>query len=96
MRITRGLIALSILGSIFVAGPARAASAPDRGTAFNVKVRSKALYRTQPPSVDPETQQHFVEGHDGTALYVETWVPLKKKGGPPVPKRLPTILIMTP
>ncbi|MDQ3957811.1 MAG: CocE/NonD family hydrolase, partial [Actinomycetota bacterium] len=44
---------------------------------------------------DPDVQQHFVEGHDGTQLYVETWLPAEKDGKVP-PKKIPTILIMTP
>ena len=96
MRVVRGLIALSVLGAVLVPGVARAASAPDKGSAFHVKVKAKALYLTKDPSEDPETQQHYVEGHDGTQLYVETWLPARIDGGPRVPARIPTILIMTP
>jgi X-Pro dipeptidyl-peptidase len=71
-------------------------SAPDKGKAFSPTPRSQPLYGTKAPDEDPDRQQHYVTGHDGTDLYVETWLPEKKADGPKPPLRLPTILIMTP
>ena len=75
--------------------PAHAASAPDRGVSWEPKPRSRALYSTKAPDADPDRQRHYVEAPDGTQLYVETWLPAPKGGKTP-PKKIPTILIMTP
>ena len=56
---------------------------------------SQPLYGTKSPDQDPETQQHFVEAGDGVQLYVETWLPADKDGHK-VPKKIPTLLVMTP
>ncbi len=95
MRTRRLLIAASLVGGLLYPSAALAVSAPDRGKAFVPKPKSQALYGSKPPSEDPDVQQHFVEGHDGTALYVETWLPEEKDGKTP-PAKIPTILIMTP
>ena len=77
-------------------GPtAHAASPLKTGKAFRPKPASRALYGTKPPSANPEVQTHVVEAADGVDLYVETWLPAPKNGKQP-PKKLPTILIMTP
>ena len=96
-RITaiQALVVVAAMCSALLPAPARAQSAPDKGTAFKPKVMSKPLYGTQAPDEDPERQRHYVEGHDGTALYVETWLPVPKDGHKP-PAKIPTILIMTP
>lgn len=91
----RVALALSILASSFAPSAANALSAPDKGTAWQPKPVSKALYGTKSPDEDPDRQRHYVEGHDGTDLYVETWLPEAKDGNTPPPK-IPTILIMTP
>ena len=96
MQALRASLALAILGALLVpASPAAAISAPDKGIAFVPKPVSKALYGTKSPDQDPEVQRHVVEGHDGTDLYVETWLPAPKDGNDR-PARIPTILIMTP
>jgi len=92
---TRVLIAVSVLASSLVPASALAASAPDRGVAWEPDPRSKALYGTKPPSEDSERQTHYVEAHDGVQLYVETWLPAEKDGNKP-PAKVPTVLIMTP
>lgn len=74
---------------------ARAASAPDAGRPLEPTPASQAVYGTQPPDEDPPTQRTRVEGHDGTELYVETWLPAEREGKVP-PAKVPTILIMTP
>ncbi len=94
-KYARVLLALSVLASCFAAAPAGARSAPDRGTPWQPKPKSKALYGTKSPDQDPERQRHYVEGDDGTDLYVETWLPAPQNGNTP-PARIPTILIMTP
>ncbi len=101
MRIARGFAALCVLATIFVPSHARAQStaalsAPDKGVAFVPKPASKAVFDTRTPDEDPELQRVFVAGDDGVDLYVETWLPKQKPGGPAVPKKIPTILIMTP
>ncbi len=97
MRHLRLIPVIALLGAgLAPASPALAASAPDHGTAWEPKViSSKALYGTKSPDEDPKRQRAYVEGHDGTDLYVETWLP-KRKGSHTPPKRIPTILIMTP
>jgi predicted acyl esterase len=96
MRTLRLCLVAAVIGALFVPAPAaHAASAPDRGKAWAPKALSKPLYGTKDPSEDPETQQHYVEAHDGVDLYVETWLPAPLDGNRP-PKRVPTILIMTP
>lgn len=95
MRTRSSLLALILVSGLLVPVPASAASAPDKGKAFAPKVVSQPLYGTQAPDEDPDRQQHYVEGHDGTDLYVETWLP-KALGKEIPPKRIPTILVMTP
>lgn len=90
----RIFVALSVLASLAPTA-AFAQSAPDRGKAWQPRPSSEALYGTKSPDEDPDTQRHYVEGHDGTQLYVETWLPAPKDGNTP-PKKIPTILIMTP
>ncbi len=95
MKSTTLALTVALGGALLSPSSALAASAPDRGVAWEPRPLSKPLYGTKAPDEDPETQQHFVEGHDGTRLYVETWLP-KKAGGRVPPKKIPTILIMTP
>lgn len=92
---TRLLIVLALLASVLVPSGAFAKSAPDKGRAWEPRPRSKPLYGTKSPDQDPERQRHYVEGHDGTDLYVETWLPAPKGANTP-PAKIPTILIMTP
>lgn len=94
-RIFRLLIATALLGGVLAPVPASAVSAPDKGKAWAPQPWSKPLYGTKSPSEDPERQQHYVKGYDGTDLYVETWLPAPNEGNTP-PKKVPTILIMTP
>ena len=96
MRSLRLVLSIALISGLLLPSPASAQSAPDKGKAFSPKVASKPLYGSKPPSEDPDRQQHYVTGHDGTDLYVETWLPEKLDGGPNPPSRVPTILIMTP
>jgi predicted acyl esterase len=89
------LLALLVLASILPASPVAARSPLKKGKAFVPRPLSRSLYGTQEPAVDPDLQQHYVAGKDGTDLYVETWLPAKKNGRKP-PAKIPTILIMTP
>jgi predicted acyl esterase len=95
MRKVSMLLVLLVSCSLLQAGPAAARSPLKKGKAFRPKAISKPVYGTQAPSVDPDLQRHYVEGKDGTDLYVETWLPAEKNGRKP-PARVPTILIMTP
>ena len=74
-KYARALLALSILASLLAPTAASALSAPDKGKAWQPRPVSKALYGTKSPDQDPDKQRHYVEGHDGTQLYVETWLP---------------------
>lgn len=95
MRTCRLVLAVALLGGMLFPSAAHALSAPDKGKAWSPKPLSKALYGSKSPDQDPETQRHYVTAHDGTDLYVETWLPTAKDGHTP-PKQIPTILIMTP
>ena len=66
-----------------------------RGKAFVPHALSRPIYGTKAPDADPDVQRHIVEGVDGVDLFVETWLPAPKDGRTP-PKKVPTILIMTP
>ncbi|HWC14701.1 MAG TPA: CocE/NonD family hydrolase [Actinomycetota bacterium] len=94
MSFFRAVIA-GILLATLAPLPAHARSAPDRGRAFQPRPRSQPLYGTKAPEEDPETQEHYVEAHDGTDIFVETWLPTAKDGNRP-PSRIPTVLVMTP
>ena len=91
--LTAGL--LTGLALLAAAPAARADSAPDAGIAFEPEPVTRALYGVKPPEADPQRQRHVVAGHDGTELYVETYLPAPKDGFVP-PKRVPTILMYTP
>lgn len=95
MRMIRLVLATALVAGLLLPSAARAASAPDKGKAFVPKALSKPLYGSKAPGQDPQRQQHYVTAHDGTDLYVETWLPAAKDGNKP-PLRVPTILIMTP
>lgn len=89
------VLALGLVASVLTATPSSAQSAPDKGVAFEPVVRSLPLYGTQAPDEDPEVQRAYVTAHDGVDLYVETWLPAPTGAHAP-PKKVPTILIMTP
>lgn len=100
MRTLQLVSLVTLIGSLLAPTGASAASAPDRGKAFSPaaisdKPLSKPLYGTKSPDQDPDRQRHYVTAHDGTQLYVETWLPTPKDGNKP-PRRVPTILVMTP
>jgi predicted acyl esterase len=87
------LVALVI--SLACAASAHAASAPDKGTAFEPKPLSQPLYGTKGPETAPAVQRHWVIARDGVRIYVETWLPAAKGENVP-PATLPTILVATP
>ncbi|HVE73578.1 MAG TPA: CocE/NonD family hydrolase [Mycobacteriales bacterium] len=94
-RAQRPALAL-VLALAAVVGVSTASAAPDRrGGAFEPAPASKPIYETKGPEADPANQRHIVKAGDGVNLYVETWLPAPSAGRVP-PKRLPTILIMTP
>lgn len=106
MRIIRGILAASVvLTATAVAASAHeghdsheakpAATTTTLGGVFVPKPASKALYGTAAPDENPALQRHYVMAHDGVQLYVETWLPKTKAGHVP-PKKLPTVLVMTP
>ena len=89
------LAAAAVLSGGAVAAAPAAAPAPIKGQVFEPAPQSRPVFGTQEPSEDPERQRHVVEAADGVDLYVETWLPAAEGGATP-PKRIPTILIMTP
>jgi predicted acyl esterase len=99
MLLSRSLVALAcaaaLAAPVTAASTASAADPLQTGAAFSPTPRSEPLYGTQAPDVDPELQRHRVEAHDGTSLYVETWLPAAKDGRTP-PAKVPTVLVMTP
>lgn len=84
---------LLALALVLLAAPpvAAAQSAPDAGTAFAPAPQSEPRYERA-----PETVKTTIAAADGKDLFVETWLPQAKAGGPPVPAKLPTVLVMTP
>lgn len=92
---TRLAPALLLLILLALAPAAHAASAPDAGEAFEPAPRSQPLFGVKPPADDAARQQKTVTAADGTALYVETWLPAAKDGNEP-PAKIPTVLVMTP
>jgi X-Pro dipeptidyl-peptidase len=94
----RTLLAVALAGAVLSTGAGAAAPAPPpvvKGQVFDPAPQSRPLYATQGPEEDPERQRTVVEAADGVDLYVETWLPVAKGRHVP-PKRVPTILIMTP
>jgi predicted acyl esterase len=94
---TRTLLALATAAAVVTGGAVAAAPAPApvAGQVFAPAPQSRPLYGTKGPEEDPERQRAVVEAADGVELYVETWLPAPKAGRTP-PKRVPTVLIMTP
>jgi X-Pro dipeptidyl-peptidase len=68
----------------------------DVGRGLEPQPRSEVRYDVQPPSADPERLDHVVKAADGVELFVETWVPKARAGGPQPPPRVPVILVNTP
>jgi uncharacterized protein len=89
------LTAIVILAVVAPAGAGADDSPPDYGRAFNVEVKSEPIYGVQAPTEDPARQQHIIRAADGTALFVETWLPKAKDGNVP-PDRMPSIVVMNP
>jgi predicted acyl esterase len=92
----------SLLSALLIAaaGLASGASAvaSERGrppVVFDATPASPPLYGIQPPSVDPARQRQVVTAADGTALFVETWLPAPKDGATP-PARVPVVVSISP
>jgi X-Pro dipeptidyl-peptidase len=89
-------LAVTLAAIAFTVAPRAAAeSAPDVGRPFEPHPISRPIYDVRPPT-DDNGQRHFIEASDGTRIFVETWLPVAKPGGPTPPNRLPTVLDMTP
>lgn len=95
MRRKALVVAICVVPSLLVSASAHAGSPLQRGRKFRPKPLSRPLYGTKPPAENPDVQRHYVEGIDGVDLYVETWLPAPLAGRK-LPKKIPTILIMTP
>ena len=93
----RTLLALAAAAAVLSGGAVAAAPAPApvKGQVFAPVPQSKPLYGTKGPEEDPERQRTVLEAADGVELYLETWLPAPEAGRTP-PKRVPTVLIMTP
>jgi putative CocE/NonD family hydrolase len=93
----RTLLALATAVAVVTGGAVAAApaSAPVKGQVFAPAPQSRPLYATKGPEADPARQRTVVQAADGVDLYLETWLPAPQAGRTP-PKRVPTILIMTP
>lgn len=93
----RTLTALAVAAAVVTGGAVTAAPAPAavKGQVFEPAPKSRVLYGTREPADAPEVQRHVVEAADGVDLFVETWLPAAKGRHVP-PKKVPTVLIMTP
>jgi X-Pro dipeptidyl-peptidase len=88
MRVLAATLALLALA----AAPAAAQDpAPGAGAGFEPDPLSQPAFGTA-----PETHKITLKGVDGTDLFVETWLPAARDGGPEPPARLPVVLISTP
>lgn len=87
-----GLCLLAGLGAVATnasAGPTRPVGV------FEPRPASVPRFATIDPATDPQRQRTVVEAADGVDLYVETWLPGRKGSAVP-PRKVPTVLIMTP
>jgi predicted acyl esterase len=96
MRVPARPVLTTALAAALIAGALTPLTGLGTSTAAPAGVfEPKPVYGTKAPDADPERQQHVVEAADGVDLYVETWLPAAKGKAVP-PKRVPTVLIMTP
>lgn len=93
----RTLTALAVAAAVITGSAVTAAPAPApvKGQIFEPAPQSRPVYGTKEPAEAPDVQRHVVEAADGVDLYVETWLPAAKGKHVP-PKKVPTVLIMTP
>ena len=96
----RLLLAVLVTALTSIAPSAVAAPPPAGGTAFVPQPQSADRYDVAAPT--PATKHH-VETADKDPItglpmtvYVETYLPEQRDGGPPVPARVPIVLISTP
>ena len=88
----RSLLA-ALIAAFALSSPALAATPPEGGTPFHPAPQSSDRFDVAPPTADT---QHNVEAEDGTQIYVETYLPEQRAGGPAAPARVPIVLISTP
>lgn len=93
----RTLTALAVAAAVITGGAVTAAPAPApvKGQVFEPAPQSRPVFGTKEPAEAPDVQRHVVEAADGVDLYVETWLPAARGKHVP-PKKVPTVLIMTP
>lgn len=93
----RTLTAFAVAAAVITGGAVTAAPAPApvKGQVFEPAPQSRRVFGTKEPAEAPDVQRHVVEAADGVDLYVETWLPAAKGRNVP-PKKVPTVLIMTP
>ena len=88
----RLLLAVLTVALTSLAAPALAAPPPPGGTALIPQPQSQSVYDV--PS-NPQ-EEHQVEAADGVKIFVETYLPEQREGGPAVPAEVPIVLISTP
>ena len=101
----RTLNLLTLLAAVaLLAVPLRGADAASSDVRpFRPAPATTDRYEVDPPpplcqataTLGCDGQKAFVTGRSGR-IYVETALPRRRVGGPPLPERLPTILLMTP
>jgi X-Pro dipeptidyl-peptidase len=90
----RRIMLAAVAALTLIAVPAAsAAPPPEGGTAFEPEPRSKPLYDVEFPSDDT---RHMVKAADGADLYVETYLPAQRDGGPKPPAKVPIVVFATP
>ena len=93
-RIKKQLCSLLTLIALLGVVPmpiAKANPRSDEGRPFDPQPASESLYE-----VSATTDKRTLTSPDGTELFLETWLPAPKDGGPVPPARVPTVLMMTP
>jgi predicted acyl esterase len=95
MRHALGCAVAGLLIAGLTTSSALAQSAPDRGRAFEPHVVSQPVYGIRPPQANRAEQTTYVSGAGGTPIYVEAWLPTASGTRTP-PKRIPTVLVITP
>ena len=89
-RVKRLMVSILVIGSALTSAP-EALAREDRGRTFDPQPASESLY-----AVSATTDKRTIPSFDGTKLFLETWFPVAKDGGPQPPERVPTILVMSP
>ncbi|HVE98414.1 MAG TPA: CocE/NonD family hydrolase, partial [Mycobacteriales bacterium] len=95
-RIRPAVLLLALLLPLVTSPPqaARAEVAPSQGRVFAPRPVPEPKYDISEPSAT--SQNTTIVAGDGTALYLEWWLPVQADGGPRPPARLPVIAVLSP